>query len=199
MSRVALLGTFVFVVAGLSGCASPAKVIHRDQNSVVIAVPDNTNVWPWYYQDEARKVAAEALPGAEQVSGPNRVKVGEQMTNRQDTTRRDINGKDKTMLGEITSSLNTTSIADTYEYHLVFEVPKKSDLPNFLNKSRTPPPTPDGPPINAAGGVIAPRERSGPAETPAIDIRMPMIGGSSTDLPPTSLSAPGPSAGYMPK
>ena len=196
MSRAALLGTCVFVIAGLSGCATPAKVIQRDANSVVVAIPEKTNTWPWYYEDEAKKAAAAEMPDAVLV-GHSRVKVGEQMTNRQDTTRRDIN-KEKSTIGEITSSLSTTSVSDTYEYHLVFERMNKSDTPNFSKAKAPAPPIPDGAPlVTPVGGVIAPKEPTGRIDMPANDVRMPTPPpGSPTSLPSTTLPTPGVGGGY---
>ena len=54
MSRAGV-GAFALLVAGLSGCATPARVIYQDSTKVVIAVPDNSNAWPYYYQDAAKE------------------------------------------------------------------------------------------------------------------------------------------------
>ena len=99
MSRSTVLGMFVFVMAGLSGCATPARVVDSDRTKVVVAVPDNTNTWPFYYRDEATRTASELIQDPVLVS-PARVKVGEQMTNTQDTTRR-TSKKDKPRFGEV--------------------------------------------------------------------------------------------------
>ena len=168
MSRTALLGTFVLVVAGLSGCATPARVVDSDRTKVVVAVPDNTNTWPFYYRDEAQRAASELIQDPVLTSS-TRVKVGEQMTNTQDTTRRDIGQKDKPRFGEVVTSTNTTSVSDKYEYHLVFvsqsplqfTPPGKGGMPQ--------PPVPNGPPLNPAGGIGTPGIEAGlkPANYPA--------------------------------
>src|SRR3954447_1558533 len=118
MSRAAVLGTFVCVVAGLSGCASPAKVIRQDPTSVVVAIPDNTNSWPFYYQDEAKTAAGNYIQDPVLVLS-QRVKVGEQTTNTTDTTRREVGGPDKPRsFGEVMTSSNVTSVSDRYEWQL---------------------------------------------------------------------------------
>src|SRR4051812_18347577 len=105
MSRAAIFG-LCLVVAGLSGCTAP-QVIRQDGSSVVVAVPENTNTWPDYYQDEARTEAKKYIADPQLVS-TTRVKVGEQTTNTQDVTRRDIGGQnDKPKVGEVTSASNT--------------------------------------------------------------------------------------------
>src|SRR5215210_2156680 len=117
MSRTVLLGGIVFVMVGLSGCASPARVISQDSTSVLVAIPDNTNTWPFYYRDEAERSAGEYIHDTVLVTS-SRVKVGEQLTNTQDTTRREL-GKEK-KFGEVVTSTNSTSVSDKYEYHLEF-------------------------------------------------------------------------------
>ena len=117
MSRTALMSTFVFVIAGLSGCASPARVIDSDKTKVTVAIPDNTNTWPFYYRDEAERAAGEYIHDPVLVTS-SRVKVGEQMTNTQDTTRREL-GKER-KFGDVVTSTNSTSVSDKYEYHMEF-------------------------------------------------------------------------------
>lgn len=106
MSRAAI-GAFVFVVAGLAGCASPARVIRQDPQSVVVAIPDNTNVWPFFYQDEAKVLASGYIPNPVLASS-HRVKVGERVTNSTDA-------------GPV--SISTTLASDEYEYQLEFRAP----------------------------------------------------------------------------
>ena len=51
------MNRFVFgvvaIIAGLSGCASPARFIERTGDSGVVAIPANTDVWPSYNRTEA--------------------------------------------------------------------------------------------------------------------------------------------------
>jgi hypothetical protein len=111
MSRRAGLGLFVFVAVGLSGCASPAHVVRQDAASVVVAIPENSNAWPFYYQDAAEQLAADYVADPVR-SSIQRVKVGEQTTSTSDTGRRSFS--------ETITSMSTTSVADQYEYHLEF-------------------------------------------------------------------------------
>lgn len=208
MSRTGLLGLFVFVVAGLSGCASPAKIIQKDPNSVTVAIPDNTDNWPFYYKSEARKAAESELQETDLITTMNRVKVGETMTNMQDTTKRDIGlGDNKPKIGEVTTSRNTTSVSDSYEYHLVFQKRNTSLVPDSLRRVQQPAPTPNGPPIVTAGGMPSPLPMPtpnpanpagasmppNPAAIPA-DITMPALNTPptpATSLPSMTLPSPG--------
>jgi hypothetical protein len=58
------------LLAGMSGCASPARYVQKNPDSVTIAIPENTDVWPTHY-----RAAAEAL--AKQHLGTNCVAVDE--------------------------------------------------------------------------------------------------------------------------
>ena len=183
MSRRAVLGMFVLVVAGLSGCATPAHVVDSDRTKVVVAVPDNTNTWPFYYRDEATRAASEMIQDPVLISS-SRVKVGEQTTNVQDMTRRDIGDKDKPRFGEVVSSTNTTSTADRYEYHLEFQSRAPSQFVPQNRAGIPSPPVPGGAPVTPAGG-IAPEGRMPVPHNP------PPVGHTpQTDLPATRITAP---------
>lgn len=105
------------MVVGMTGCASP-RIIQANANSVIVAVPDQSNSWPGNYQDEAMKKAKEYITDPVLVS-TQQVKVGETVTNNQDTNKRDLgNGKQK--FGELTTKSSTTSVRDEYEYYLEY-------------------------------------------------------------------------------
>jgi hypothetical protein len=186
MSRAALFGTFVFVVAGLSGCASPAQIISKDNNSVVVAIPDNTDSWPYHYQSEAKRIAVEALQDTDLTMNVKRVKVGEILTNTQDI--RQTGGVDKKP-DEVTST-TVTSTSDRYEYHLIFQKRIANQVPNF-SRAVTPP-TPGGPtdPLAKPAGYSAPPL----PPPPATDVQMPPWNpptSGATTIPPTHLPGPG--------
>jgi hypothetical protein len=181
MSRT-VVGVFALVVAGLSGCASPARVIRQDPTSVVVAIPDNTNAWPFYYQDEARTAAASYIQDPV-LTASQRVKVGEQTTNTSDTTHRSF--------GDAVSSISTTAVSDRYEYHLEF----RSNGPARSSGAGTPPPPiPGGPPVSPAAS-LSPAGPTGsdtmrPASIPPL---LPVTPPASpaTSLPNTALPGPG--------
>jgi hypothetical protein len=64
MSRL-ILG-LAAMIAGLAGCASPARYVEKTGDSGVVAIPANTNVWPTYYSTEAMaKIRAHVGPNFE--------------------------------------------------------------------------------------------------------------------------------------
>ena len=194
MSRTVWLSAFVFVFAGLSGCASPAHIVESDRMKVVIAVPEDTNTWPFYYRDEATRVASEKIQDPVLASS-TRVKVGEQMTNTQDTTRRDLGIKDKPKFGEVVSSTSTTSVSDKYEYHLEFRSSAPTQFTPPARPGTPPAPIPGGSPLTPAGGIpptggMPPT--GAPSGTEASGIKPPPTGYSppATNLPPITIGGP---------
>jgi hypothetical protein len=184
MSRTALVGTLAFVVAGLSGCATPAKVIDQDAARVVVSIPDNTNTWPYYHRDEAQRAAGEFIHDPVLVSTA-RVKVGEQLTNTQDVTRRDL-GKNK-KFGEVMTSTNTSAVTDRYEYHLEFRsrgpVMVSTSPPGGLPAGAT------GNAVMPAGGGMPPTGTVGTADgwrSPSMPTHLPPMGGPTLQSPPAS-------------
>jgi hypothetical protein len=180
MSRAAIVG-LVVVVAGLSGCATPARVIRQDAASVVVAVPDNTNAWPFYYQDEARSLAGGYVKDPVLVSS-QRVKVGEQVTNATDTTRRDLGGQKP--FGDVVTSASTTSVSDKYEYHLEYRSSSPLRGPVTLSTGSPGPAAslnPQGPPT---------ADPNKPALTdPLQPLKLPTT--PATNLPTTTIPGPG--------
>jgi hypothetical protein len=172
MSRRAGLGLFVFVAVGLSGCASPAHVVRQDAASVVVAIPENSNAWPFYYQDAAEQLAADYVADPVR-SSIQRVKVGEQTTNTSDTSRRSF--------GEAITSTSTTSVADQYEYHLEFRSNSPVRGPSQISGSPAAKLSPQGARDGADGTkpTIPPLLPTSPPASPA------------TNMPSTGLPGPG--------
>lgn len=171
MSRSAVLVAFAVAAAGLSGCASPARVIEHDAAKVVVAVPDNTNAWPFYYQDAAKEAAAFYLPEPVETT-VRRVKVGEQTTTAADSTRKERSFSD------VISSTSITSVSDKYEYHIEYRA-----------NSRFPSPPPPGGP--AAG--LSPHGPGNPADRdkPATILPVTAPLSPATNLRTTDLPGPG--------
>ncbi|WP_020475925.1 hypothetical protein [Zavarzinella formosa] len=188
MNSRLLVVACVAMISGLSGCAS-ARVVRSDSASVVVAVPDQTNTWPFRYQDEAQKVAGQYIKDPVFNGSVVRVKVGESITNTQNTDRRDLGGQNnRPKIGEVTSTSSTTSMQDTYEYHLTF-VPRAASSP----------PMPGGQPFNPAG-TPGPIQQTGGVQTPPLG-SAPRRDNSDPRIPPpinppgNTLPASFPSAG----
>jgi hypothetical protein len=182
MSRSAVLGGLVFVAVSMSGCASSARVIRQDANSVVVAIPDNTNTWPFYYQDAA-KDAAEKCFRDPVLTTSQRVKVGEQVS-----SATEVGGQRQ--FGDVVTS--STSMLDRYEYQLEFRpiIPVRNTT---TSAGPLPPPSIAGAPaasLSTVGGLNGPDKLKTSPIPPLLPMNTPSSPAAS--LPSTSLPGPGP-------
>jgi hypothetical protein len=179
MSRAGV-GAFALLVAGLSGCATPARVIYQDSTKVVIAVPDNSNAWPYYYQDAAKELAG-AYVHDPVLSLQERVKVGQQATSTSDATHREAGGQRS--FGDVVLTTDVTNLTDRYEYHLEF----RSNRPATIGNS---PPTPATPAATLAPkGVTEGTDPSKPPLPPILPVTAPTS--PAGNMPSTALPGPG--------
>ena len=131
------------ILAGLSGCASPAKLVSQDplSGSGVVAIPENTDVWPTH-----NRRAAMAL--IEKYAGPNyeivsegRVATGQQVLNSQQ-----VNGN---------QSIGQTTTQDLTEWHITYR--KKAGPTTGLTPAGGMQPIRlpgGGTPVQPAGGIV---------------------------------------------
>lgn len=136
MSRWAML----FVVglsAAVGGCASSARVVQQDASRVVVAVPEDTDSFPNYYNSEAIKLAAAHISEPMRVSS-TRVKVGETLENKQSGSRTDLIPR-----VDLQSSSSKSSVENKYEYLIEFQSRKVTSDPRQPN-APVPTPSPDG-------------------------------------------------------
>ena len=62
----AVLWIVGFVAIGLTGCSS-ARYVLRDSDRGIVAIPANTNIWPWKHRDDADRLMNEHFPGGYQI------------------------------------------------------------------------------------------------------------------------------------
>ena len=109
MTRV-MLGVAA-VLAGLSGCASPAQVVSKDVGSgtVVISIPDNSDVWPTYNRRAAMELAEKqgVMNPERSIVKEEQVIVGQRTNNNQ------------TVNGQMVQGMTTTS--EVTKYQLTFQ------------------------------------------------------------------------------
>jgi hypothetical protein len=182
MARIAL-GILGIVLAGVGGCAAPARVVQQDSQKIVIAVADDSDSFPNYYGSEATKLAGQYMTDPVRVAS-SRVKVGETMTNNLNSNRTDLGGDKTPKFGEAVSSTNTTTVEDKYEYHIVFQ--SRSPLQRDP-KTGNLVPTPNGSTSIAPNGV-----QNANWNTRGVSKNSPEMRSS---IPPVSTPTPGPSTG----
>jgi hypothetical protein len=123
MHRILICATCLFVVSALPGCMGGARVIRQDAASGVVVIPENTNVFPTYYQNAAvEAIRREHGPNVEIAWGKGEeVVVGQETRNEQVVDRR-VRGDDKKPGGELVKNTNVTTTTDKKEYRLEYRV-----------------------------------------------------------------------------
>jgi hypothetical protein len=129
MTRLLLVAAAV-VVAGLSGCATPAHDVSFDPQSGtgVVAIPANSDMFPTYYRSAALDLIKQHVGPNYEILNEQQVKTGQTTVNNQQI------GSDRI------SGVATTQ--DVLEYHLTY---RKQMLPTTV--------TPGLPGMPGAGGL----------------------------------------------
>jgi hypothetical protein len=169
MARKLLCGAFLFiVVSAVSGCMGGARFVHKDVAGGTVAIPENTDMWPTYYRSEAIKMIREQHGANVEIVSEGEVVVGQETRNDQRTENRKI-GPDGTPIGNLTTSVNTTSTTDKKEYQIQYRI-----KPMTVNTGGMVPAN-GGSGLIPAGGINKPLPTGG------------TVGGVnySTEIPPT--------------
>jgi len=82
-------------IAVLAGCTS-ARMVECDRDGGVVAIPNNTNMWPTYYRDNALKLIQEKCPQGYEIVRESEVVTGQQTHT---STRTDTEEAPTLMLG----------------------------------------------------------------------------------------------------
>jgi hypothetical protein len=115
------LGLLALVAA--SGCGG-ARFVSVTPNGGVVAVPSNTNSWPFHYRDSAEKLMAEKCPNGYVIDKEEAVVVGQKTVHREnsDTNVTDVPGQKKRPPSTLTRSATTdvTETVDQTEWRITF-------------------------------------------------------------------------------
>lgn len=163
MPRIAIGAAFVFIVSVLPGCMGGAKLVHSDMNGGVVSIPENSNVWPFYYRDAAYAKIRENYPAFDpgDIVEQGEVVIGKQTQNNARTDSRQI-GRDGKPIGEVVTKSDTSTTTDLKEFYITYKVKPKTMAVNPSNNG-----------LQQAGGI--PKYGNGAVNS-----------GSNTGLPPRS-------------
>ncbi len=165
MKRV-VLGVAV-LVAGVSGCASPAKDVSFDPatGSGVVSIPANTDVWPTYNRSQAISLIQSRLGPNFEIVEEREVVTGQTTSNnRQINTEQTVNSQIPVLPAEKQTITDTSTTRDVTEYRIAY-------------RKRSTPATPGGDVVqtqyqSGSGGVqqaggLVPSVAPGPIVRPA--------------------------------
>lgn len=126
MARSLLGAAFLFaVVSAGSGCMQQARVVKFDKETGmgVVAIPENTDTWPTYYRSAAMDKIKENAPyyANTEILSEGEVVIGQETQNNQRVENRKL-GKDGKPVGDLTTSVATTTTTDKKEYQIEFRI-----------------------------------------------------------------------------
>ncbi len=156
MRRGSFGGSFVIwavfaVVAGTAGCASPAKDISFDPatGTGVVAIPDNTDVWPTYNRSQALALIQSRVGPDFEIIEEQTVVIGQTTSNDRQVNTQTLNDRNRILPTEMKFIRDMSTTRDVTEYRIAYRRKPMA--------SATPP---------ATGNVIQTHYQSGATGTP---------------------------------
>ncbi len=152
VSRVLVL----LIVGGLTTCSvgcQSARYVSRQSDSGVIAIPSNSNSWPFHYRQEAETLIRQHVGPDYEIVDEREVVTGTRVTN-DEHTQRDLtpNKKQPNMPGERIATTGTATSSNVSEWQITYK--KRQPFMNIGN-ARTPVTnSPTG--VQPAGGTAPP-------------------------------------------
>jgi hypothetical protein len=80
------------VVAGLSGCASPARYVNQQGDTGIVAIPADTDIWPTYYRTRALEKIREHVGPNYEIIDQGEVVTGKTTMNSQQVNNGHVSG-----------------------------------------------------------------------------------------------------------
>ena len=112
--RVVLSLAVVVTVGCLSGCHS-ARYVLRETDRGIVAIPANTNMWPWKHRDDADTLMQGHFPNGYQIDREFEEVVGKTTTSGEDTDGQTVQlagGLVTLDTGQRRSSSTTTDVTE---------------------------------------------------------------------------------------
>ncbi len=113
-------GLCVWVLLGtMTGCSS-ARYVLREQDRGIVAIPANTNMWPWKHRDDARKLMKDHFPTGYRID-----REFEEVVGKTTTTGEDKDGQTVQLAGGLVTLDNgrtnsTSTTTDVTEYRIEY-------------------------------------------------------------------------------
>jgi hypothetical protein len=167
-------------LVALTGCET-ARVVTKDPHGGVVAIPENSNAWPFYYHDKALALIKKDCPDYV-IVGEEEVVTGKVTTNRDSTATRDqdLTPKDSRFGATVTTTdtAHTTETRNRTEYRIYYRKKEPIPPPGAIDLTRGYP-----------GPGVPPVQRVSTLQEPA-PVGTPQFG------PPPGTPVPVPQRGY---
>ena len=120
MSRVVVLSVAVGLVACMTGCTS-AHYVSKQGDSGVVAIPSNSDSWPFHYRQEAEALMRQHDGPDYEIVDEREVVTGVRVTNSEQTQRDQTpNKKQPNLPGERVTTTGTVTTSNTTEWQITY-------------------------------------------------------------------------------
>jgi hypothetical protein len=154
------------IVAGLSGCATPARYIERSGDNGVVAIPANTDAFPSYNRSEAIALIHKHVGPNFEIVEEREVATGKRTLNDQQVNNEQTwNTANPLLPANKQTVQNTTTTQDVTEWRIAYRKKASTSIGSgTLGSSVTPaggvqsrmPVGAVSPPVQPAGGIVPP-------------------------------------------
>lgn len=120
MNRVRAAMLVVAVVAvSVSGCQS-ARYVLRESDRGIVAIPANTNMWPWKHRDDAEKLMQQHFPNGYQIDREFEEVVGKTTTSGEDSDGQTVKLAEGLVTLDTGQRRSTSTTTDVTEYRIEY-------------------------------------------------------------------------------
>lgn len=121
MCRRIVLLIVMGCVTGSMGCAS-ARYVSKQGDSGVIAIPANTDTWPFHYRQEGESLIRQHVGADYEIVDEREVVTGSRVTNNQQTQSELVpNKRQPNAPGERTVTSGTVNSTNTTEWQIAYK------------------------------------------------------------------------------
>ena len=117
--RAVLLLVVGGIVAGLTGCSS-ARYVLRESDRGIVAIPANTNMWPWKHRDDADTLMQGHFPKGYQIDREFEEVVGKTTTSGEDTDGQTVQLADGLVTLDTGQRRSSSTTTDVTEYRIEY-------------------------------------------------------------------------------
>jgi len=116
VSVIALLA----LIVGVNGCQTARQVV-RQQDGGIIAIPSNTNAWPYHHRQNAEQLMAQQCPNGYIIEREEEVVTGTVTNDSRSTDKKFLKSKNPYIDGGvIETERNTSTTSQTKEWQITY-------------------------------------------------------------------------------
>jgi len=117
--RVVLSLVVALTAVGVSGCQS-ARYVLREPDRGIVAIPANTNMWPWKHRDDAEILMKQHFPAGYQIDREFEEVVGKTTTSGEDTDGQTVQLAEGLVTLDTGQRRSTSTTTDVTEYRIEY-------------------------------------------------------------------------------